>query len=376
MNFKSTATMLNCSNEYPRTEVLYRDLKENQYPDVIVALTICCILCVTMIVIYLEAVYFVFRFHSNTRQKIRIMFLLALCPIIAWTSLLAILVPTATLLSEFTASIYVGVCIVVFLNMLLEYLGGTTQLLTDMSDQTLTFGTPPCCCCCMCCKCCRFPFNKKTLRVASVFTIQIAIVRPIVLFVAAVLWTDGKYASGDEGEQSSITFPIQVFSGVSTILGVWGLQIVYRATRDRLTMFRVNLKFASFQLTFAIVNLQNFILAILGKNGIPACEGSRGPLMRGSRLNHYLLVIEMFLLCILSRFAYRRQEAKNIQEYSMDGVTSSIKDSSDKEVNGIDNFVDVATHYKRKCQVSKTIYSTFTIRTNASDVLQQDGYNK
>ncbi|CAG2247998.1 OSTA [Mytilus edulis] len=264
------------------------DLKENQYPDVIVALTICCILCVTMIVIYLEAVYFVFRFHSNTRQKIRIMFLLALCPIIAWTSLLAILVPTATLLSEFTASI-------------------------------------------------------KTLRVASVFTIQIAIVRPIVLFVAAVLWTDGKYASGDEGEQSSITFPIQVFSGVSTILGVWGLQIVYRATRDRLTMFRVNLKFASFQLTFAIVNLQNFILAILGKNGIPACEGSRGPLMRGSRLNHYLLVIEMFLLCILSRFAYRRQEAKNIQEYSMDGVTSSIKDSSDKEVNGIDNFVDVAT---------------------------------
>lgn len=47
-------------------------------------------------------------------------------------------------------------------------------------------------------------------------------------------------------------------------------------------MFRVNLKFASFQLTFAIVNLQNFILAILGKNGIPACEGSRGPLMRGS----------------------------------------------------------------------------------------------
>lgn len=62
-----------------------------------------------------------------------------------------------------------------------------------------------------------------------------------------------------------------------------------------------------------------------------------------SGLNHYLLVIEMFLLCILSRFAYRRQEAKNIQEYSMDGVTSSIKDSSDKEVNGIDNFVDVAT---------------------------------
>ncbi|CAC5421291.1 unnamed protein product [Mytilus coruscus] len=261
------------------------------------------------------------------------MFLLALCPIIAWTSLLAILVPTATLLSEFTASIYVGVCIVVFLNMLLEYLGGTTQLLADMSDQKLSFGTPPCCCCCMCCKCCRFPFNKKTLRIASIFTLQIAIVRPIVLFVVAVLWTDGKYASGDEGEQSSITFPIQVFSGVSTILGVWGLQIVYRATRDRLSMFKVNLKFASFQLTFAIVNLQNFILAILGRNGIPACEG----------LNHYLLVVEMFLLCILSRFAYRRQEAKNIQEYSMDGVASSIKDSSDKEVNGVDNFVDVAT---------------------------------
>ena len=45
-----------------------------------------------------------------------------------------------------------------FMNLMIEYCGGTTKLLEDMSGKTLSFGTPPCCCCCICLN--KFPFKK------------------------------------------------------------------------------------------------------------------------------------------------------------------------------------------------------------------------
>jgi hypothetical protein len=38
----------------------------------------------------------------------------------------------------------------------------------------------------------------------------------------------------------------------------------------------------SFQLVLVFVNLQSFVISILAANGIPPCDGSRGPLLRGS----------------------------------------------------------------------------------------------
>jgi len=55
-------------------------------------------------------------------------------------------------------------------------------------------------------------------------------------------------------------------------------------------------------------------------------------------MNHYLLILEMFLISILSRFAFRRREAHNIHQYPMVDVEN--KGTSDNEV-GNGNFVDV-----------------------------------
>ena len=85
-----------------------------------------------------------------------------------------------------------------------------------------------------------------------------------------------------QGQQTSLNFVISIFSSASTLLGIWGLGIVYRSTRHKLPMFRIGLKFASFQLVLVFVNLQSFVISILAANGIPPCDGSRGPLLRGS----------------------------------------------------------------------------------------------
>jgi len=85
-----------------------------------------------------------------------------------------------------------------------------------------------------------------------------------------------------QGQLASVNFVISIFSSASTLLGIWGLGIVYRSTRHKLPMFRVGLKFASFQLVLVFVNLQSFVISILAANGIPPCDGSRGPLLRGS----------------------------------------------------------------------------------------------
>ena len=55
-------------------------------------------------------------------------------------------------------------------------------------------------------------------------------------------------------------------------------------------------------------------------------------------MNHYLLILEMFLISIVSRFAFRRREAHNIHQNPMVDVEN--KDTSDNEV-GNGSFVDV-----------------------------------
>lgn len=56
-------------------------------------------------------------------------------------------------------------------------------------------------------------------------------------------------------------------------------------------------------------------------------------------MNHYLLILEMFLISIVSRFAFRRREAHNIHQYPIDDLEN--KGTSDNEV-GNGNFVDIS----------------------------------
>jgi hypothetical protein len=66
-----------------------------------------------------------------------------------------------------------------------------------------------------------------------------------------------------QGQQASLNFVISIFSSASTLLGIWGLGIVYRSTRHKLPMFRIGLKFASFQLVLVFVATKNMFTSFM-----------------------------------------------------------------------------------------------------------------
>ncbi|KAK3089998.1 hypothetical protein FSP39_008313 [Pinctada imbricata] len=122
------------------------------------------------------------------------------------------------------------------------------------------------------------------------------------------MWSDGDYQLGESLEPSRFTFYLQMLNTVSTLFGMYGLIVIFRNTANRLTDYRVRVKFVSLQLAFVLLNLQSLIILTLARYDIPACKGVRGSIVRGYRTHYFLLILEFFLLSVLARFGYRRFE--------------------------------------------------------------------
>lgn len=298
--------MSNCSDQFPTTDILYAELRSSNNVTVPILAGMCCLLAVIVIGIFIESAWFVVHHYPHKTQRNKFICLLGLYPVVSCTSVLAVLVPTATFLCELVAATHLSICIVVFVNVVMSYYGGKNGLLAKMSDEKMGFATPPLCCCCLCLN--NKPFNRKYLQIATIMTFQTTIVKPIALFIAAVLWSNGMYVAGDQNSPTHAVFYTNWLSVASTLVGIWGLAVTYRSTRAKLEEYRIGIKFACLQFVLIFMNVQFAIIGLLARNDIPACEGTRDSRVRGYRIHHSLLILEMFLLSMLARFAYRRYD--------------------------------------------------------------------
>ncbi|KAJ8306481.1 hypothetical protein KUTeg_017026 [Tegillarca granosa] len=298
---------------------------------ILTALSACC--TIATICLYTEEVIFLHKNYKQKTKRTKICCILALYPVVSFT--------------------YLAFCIVQFVGLIFEYFGGDLEMLRDFENDDISFRTPPCCCCCFCLS--KVRFTKCTLKVIKVMVLQVAVVRPVVLFIAAVLWTDGRYAPGNEINPKSSTLYINIINVASVLFAMYGKMVTFRATAERLKNFKLGLKFGSLQLGIVVINLQTSVLSIFGKAGLPHCSGIGSSLVRSSHkylivtkkkkpykslsqigvcyslaksisiililmqqlmgvlvvltcicTNHFLLTMEMLLIAILARFAYRR----------------------------------------------------------------------
>ncbi|WAR19103.1 OSTA-like protein [Mya arenaria] len=109
-------------------------------------------------------------------------------------------------------------------------------------------------------------------------------------------------------DPAKATIYITVITTISTMLSIYGSLVVHRAAAPYLASFNCGIKWTCIQLVVILPNIQGLIFSILVANDLPPCENTRGPLVRGASLNHFLLVVEMFLLTLLARRAYRMDE--------------------------------------------------------------------
>ncbi|XP_045159601.2 organic solute transporter subunit alpha-like [Mercenaria mercenaria] len=298
--------MENCSNALPFTEHFYADISSDVYS--IVFLTLVCILAVVCILIFLEEVWYLRRVYSKDEVKLqRRVIMLGLYPVTVTTSLIILLVPRSTVLLDLVASCYLTICFYTFLSLIIDYFGGKYKMMELFEGTKIQLNTPPCCCCC-CCVLKPVKMRRTPLRRLRYCSLQVAIIQPLLVFLAAVLWTDGKY-DGGMTSASSNTY-ISILETISTLTSVYATMVIYRASRDHLKMYLLWMKFASFYTMFIVSNIQHLVFGILSNFNLPACVGTRGTKVRANALKHTLVVIEAFLLALLARKAYRRDETQ------------------------------------------------------------------
>ena len=76
---------------------------------------------------------------------------------------------------------------------------------------------------------------RKALYYIELLALQVAIIRPILLFIAAVLWTDGKYVQGNVSTPClfthKVSFNLQVNEYFKQVLLFEGILRFYQSAR-------------------------------------------------------------------------------------------------------------------------------------------------
>ncbi|XP_056414756.1 organic solute transporter subunit alpha-like [Hyla sarda] len=255
------------------------------------------------VLVFLEEAFYIYRKLSGTKRTL-IIWVNSAAPVIAVTCCVGMWIPRSTMFTDFTASLFLAVLIHKFQMLLVSECGGKRGFLSRFSESKLQLNTGPLCCCCVC-----FPkknIHSRTLFILKLGTFQFLLLRPVLMFLAVVLWTNGTFAIGDSRAQSA-TIYINVLVGVITITALWAVGVMFNLVRPSLVEVQIISKFACYQFIVILSQLQTSIINILGTTGVISCVPPLPGPSRASYMNQQLLIMEMFLTTVITRMLYRRR---------------------------------------------------------------------
>lgn len=140
-------------------------------------------------------------------------------------------------------------------------------------------------------------------------TFQYAFFRTAAVFLGLVLSADGNYNPADISAES-VALWINTFVGASTLFGLWSLGILFRQARVHLAEQNIQAKFTCFQVLLVLTALQPAIFSILANNGNIACSPPFSSKARSQQMNMQLLIPQTFILAVVARMYYRKQDDK------------------------------------------------------------------
>ncbi|XP_018416644.1 PREDICTED: organic solute transporter subunit alpha-like [Nanorana parkeri] len=259
------------------------------------------------VIVFIEEAYYLYN-HIPGNKKSIIIWLNAGAPIIAVTSCVGMWIPRSTMFTDFTASVILAIVIHQFQLMLVNECGGRRAFLKRFETQKLQLHTGPLCCCCVCLP--RTNINRVTLFVLKLGTFQLALLRPVLMFLQVVLWTNGTYTLGDSRAQSA-TIYFSVLLGVVTLTALWAVGILFNLVKSVLGDKNIIAKFAAYEFIVILSQLQISTINILGTVGVISCVPPLPGPSRASYMNQQLMIMEMFLTTVVCRIIYRRPYINN-----------------------------------------------------------------
>ncbi|XP_042562975.1 organic solute transporter subunit alpha-like [Clupea harengus] len=257
------------------------------------------------LVLYLEECVYVYK-KVPAPKKMTIIWVNGAAPVIAIMSCLGMWIPRSTMFTDMTSNSYFAIVVYKFLKLILEELGGEEAFLKHSAKKPLRISTGPCCCCCPCLP--RVPVTRRVIFLLKLGSLQYAILKTALSIFSIVLWTNGNFDLSDL-EITGAAIWINPFIGVLTITALWPVSIMFMHNRITLRSLKIIPKYAMYQLVLVLSQLQASIISILSLDGTIACSPPFSSIARGSMLSQQLMIVEMFIVTLVTRLFYRRTYA-------------------------------------------------------------------
>ncbi|XP_007901236.1 organic solute transporter subunit alpha [Callorhinchus milii] len=296
-------------------------LKSLDVPTIVLYAVLTLMTVIANLVLFDEVLYLM-RKMSCQKKRSAIIWVSGAAPVIASTSCVGMWVPLSSLVTELTAAVYFAIVIHKFQTMIIEDAGGNEAFLKLYENTPVKISTGPCCCCCLC-----LPFLKLSRRLLFMLklgTFQLAFLRPILMIFTLVLQANNSL--GDENTTIGPGFVINIFLGVSTIIALWPIGIVFNKVKDGFRDQKIIPKFALYQFALIFSQLQTAIINILALFEVIACVSLLSSKARGTYMAQQLLIIEMFVITLLSRIYYKRTyDLPEIVDTQASGKTEDVQ---------------------------------------------------
>ncbi|XP_033841468.1 organic solute transporter subunit alpha [Periophthalmus magnuspinnatus] len=253
--------------------------------------------------VYLEECAYVYRRVPANKKSI-IIWVNGAAPVIGAMSCLGMWIPKATMFTDMTSACYFAIVVFKFLTLMLEEIGGDEAFLKRGGKHKLRISTGPCCCCCPCLP--HVAITRRSLFLLKLGSFQFAVLKIVLTILSIVLWTDGTFNLADLTIYGAAIW-INPFVGILTITALWPVSIMFMHLRTTLRTLKIIPKYAMYQLVLILTQLQTAIINILALNGTIACAPPFSAVTRGYMMSQQLLILQMFIITLVTRLLYRRQ---------------------------------------------------------------------
>ncbi|GAA6086508.1 organic solute transporter subunit alpha isoform X1 [Tachysurus ichikawai] len=274
--------------------------------------------------LYIEECVYIYR-KVSSNKKSAIIWVNGAAPVIGAMSCLGMWIPRATMFTDMTSATYFAIVVFKFLILMIEECGGDEVFLKRSANKTLRISTGPCCCCCPCLP--PVPITRRSLFMLKLGSFQFALLKLVFTILSIALWTNENYDVADM-KISGAAIWINPSVGVLTIIALWPVSIMFMHVRNTLRSVKIVPKYAMYQMVLVLSQLQSAIINILAMNGTIGCSPPFSSQSRGYLMSQQLLILEMFIITLVTRLLYRRQ---------YDPVPYSDDDEEKKVVLAIDS---------------------------------------
>lgn len=269
----------------------------------IVLYTVLTLMATVSMLVFIEECIYIYK-KVPAHKKSTIIWVTGVAPVIAIMSCLGMWVPRATMFTDMTSATYFAIVVFKFLILMIEEVGGDNAFLRRCEKQTLKISTGPCCCCCPCLP--NVPITRRSLFILKLGSYQFALMKLVLTILSIVLWTNGNFSLSNVSANGAAIW-INSFVGILTVIALWPVAIMFMHVREALRTLKIVPKYAMYQLVLILSQLQTAIINILAMNGTIACAPPYSSQARGYMMSQQLLIVEMFIITLVTRVLYRRQ---------------------------------------------------------------------